>query len=299
MSEATGPESEQAFRPYNARVSSGSTMLRHSPTELGEVESELLHGEPITVKGYVGGWLAAEVSFAGFVYRGFVRATDVTTAASEPTHKVVARISPVLAFPGLKAAAVQKLSYGALVSTIGEKDHHVRIWPDGWMFKEHLECRDYKTADYVESIEGLVGVPFIWGGRSPAGVDCSGMIEFGLRAAGIPCARRMVHLSTSLGSELPKGSRPARGDFLFYSGHCAMFVSDTEVINCNGIVGRVQVESFDELDHRMANVRKYQFQSVRRLDERVRTAVQTTERQAGAVLTAAQQRCISGRELDV
>jgi hypothetical protein len=78
-----------------------------------------------------------------------------------------------------------------------------------------------------------------------------------------------------------------------------MFVSDTEVINCNGIVGRVQVESFDELDHRMANVRKYQFQSVRRLDERVRTAVQTTERQAGAVLTAAQQRCISGRELDV
>jgi hypothetical protein len=41
------------------------------------------------------------------------------------------------------------------------------------------------------------------------------MIEFGLRVAGIPCARRMIHLSTSLGTELPKGSRPARGDFLF------------------------------------------------------------------------------------
>lgn len=290
MAEAAGPESEQAFRPYNARVSSGSTMLRHSPTELGEVESELLHGEPITVTGYIGDWLAAEVSFAGFVYRGFVRATDVTTAASEPTHKVVARISPVLAFPGLKAAAIQKLNYGALVSTIGEKDHHVRIWPDGWMFKKHLECRDYKTADYVESIEGLMDVPFVWGGRSPAGVDCSGMIEFGLRAAGIPCARRMVHLSTSLGTELPKGSRPARGDFLFYSGHCAMFVSSTEVINCNGIVGRVQLESLDELHHRMTNERKYQFQSLRRLDEGARTAAHTTKRHVDTALAAVGRR---------
>jgi hypothetical protein len=282
MAESAGPESEQAFRPYNARVSSGSTMLRHSPTKLGEVESELLHGEPITVTGYVGDWLAAEVVFAGFVYKGFLRATDVTTAAREPTHKVVARLSPVLAFPGLKAAAIQKLSYGALVSTIEEKDHHVRIWPDGWMYRKHLEGRDYKTADYVESIEGLMGVPFVWGGRSPAGLDCSGMIEFGLRAAGIPCARRMVHLSKSLGTELPKGSRPARGDFLFYSGHCGMFVSETEVINCNGLAGRVQVESFDELDERMRNVRKYQFQSVRRLDETARAAAQTVKRQAGA-----------------
>ncbi|MHB8267405.1 C40 family peptidase [Bradyrhizobium sp.] len=283
MAEAAGPESKQVFRPYNARVSSGSTMLRHSPTELGEVESELLHGEPITVTGYLGDWLTAEAIFAGFVYKGFVRATDVTTAASEPTHKVVARLSPILAFPGLKAAAIHKLSYGALVSVIEEKDHHVRIWPDGWMYKKHLAGRDYKAADYVEAIEGLMGVPFVWGGRSPAGLDCSGMIEFGLRAAGIPCARRMVHLSTSLGTELPKGSRPARGDFLFYSGHCAMFVSDMEVINCNGLAGRVQVESFDELDDRMRNMRKYQFQSVRRLDERFRAGVQIAKRQAGAV----------------
>src|SRR3954447_3817685 len=149
--------------PYNARVAGGSTMLRHEPAELGEVETELLHGEPLAVTACNGDWLAAEVSFAGFPYRGFVRAPDVTTAASEPTHKIVARASPVLAFPGLKAAALYSLSYGALVTVSGEKDHHVRIWPEGWVFKTHLRLPDYKTADYVESIESLIGTPFLWG----------------------------------------------------------------------------------------------------------------------------------------
>src|SRR4051794_1249252 len=278
-----------ADAPYNARVAGGSTMLRHEPAELGEVETELLHGEALTVIGSSGDWLAAEVSFAGFPYRGFVRAADVTTAACEPTHKIVARASPVLAFPGLKAAALYSLSHGALVTVIGEKDHHVRIWPDGWVFKTHLQLPDYKTADYVESTEGLMGTPFLWGGRTPAGVDCSGMIEFGLRAAGIACARRMIHLSQSLGSELPAGSKPARGDFLFYSGHCAMFVSETEVINCNGMAGRVQLETFAALDERMRNVRHYQFQSVRRLKENVAADAETPRHLVGAAQSIEQR----------
>jgi cell wall-associated NlpC family hydrolase len=133
------------------------------------------------------------------------------------------------------------------------------------MYKAHLVHPGH-TVDYVETIERLIGVPFLWGGRSFGGVDCSGMIEVGLRAAGIPCARRMVHLSTSLGSALPTNAKPSRGDFLFYTGHCAMFVSGSEVINSNGIVGRVQVEAYDSLHSRMVEMRKYQFQSVRRLD---------------------------------
>jgi hypothetical protein len=272
MVEAETPGTDKAFSSWQAQVAAGSTMLRHTPTEFSEVETELLHGERLSIVGNYGQWLAAEVIFGDFEYKGFVPAADVSTILTRPTHKVTAPLAPVLAFPGLKAASIRCLRYGALVSVIDEKDHHVRVWPDGWMYKADLDHSSH-AVNYVETIERLIDVPFLWGGRSPGGVDCSGMIEVGLRAAGIPCARRMVHLSKSLGSALPTTAKPSRGDFLFYTGHCAMFVSGTEVINSNGLVGRVQIESYDSLHSRMVEVRKYQFQSVRRLDERFRVPI--------------------------
>lgn len=257
------------FAPHDARVGCGSTMLRHSPSVTGEVESELLHGELLSVTGYLGEWALAETRFGEWPYKGFVKAVDLTSAVYEPTHKVAVRSSPIVSFPGIKAAALMQLSYGALVAVVEEKDHHVRLWPEGWMFKAHLEDIDQRHPDYVATIEGLAGVPFLWGGRSHAGVDCSGMIEVGLRAAGIPCARRMVHLAKTLGTPLAEGSAPARGDFFFYSGHCGMFVSESEVINSNAMVGRVQVERYAVLQERMV-IRKYEFQSIRRLDDHLR-----------------------------
>ena len=246
----------------------GSTMLRLTPEGTGEVETELLHGESLTVTGQAGNWLSASVMFGQWRYTGYVETKDVGTIAFNPTHRVAVQRTPVLAAPALKAVAIDHLSRGSLVQVVEAGRFHVKTFPSGWIFTEHLVPIATKEADYVATIETLVGVPFVWGGRSTFGMDCSGMLEFGLRLAEISCARRMIHLSTSLGEALPENEKPERGDFLFYSEHCGMFISENEVINCNGKVGCVQIERFDELHHRMTRERNFIFQCIRRLPRR-------------------------------
>nr|WP_281375163.1 NlpC/P60 family protein [Aquabacterium terrae] len=111
----------------------------------------------------------------------------------------------------------------------------------------------------------FVGTPFVWGGRSSFGLDCSGMIQLGLQLAGVSAPRAMADMSDTLGRRVEEEGGPLPGDFIFYSGHCGMFVDESHVINSNGKAGRVQIEPFDELHHRMVNVRQYMYIGHRRL----------------------------------
>ena len=244
------------------------------PRQGATVDTQLLYGEEFTLVAQHGAFLFGHVQYLTRRRSGYIRRESVTQRCLRPTHVVVAPWTPLLSEPRLKATAYQRLSIGSLLNVIGEEEDHHQVAPAGWVFKSQTaNAAKAPFDDYVAVAESLVGLPFVWGGRSAFGVDCSGILCLALSLCGIPSDRKMVELRDTLGEPVGSSEKPRRGDFIFYSGHCGLFVSEDKVLNSNGKAGRVQVEPFEVLHHRMLNVRHYEFQCVRRLPQHPRDVV--------------------------
>jgi cell wall-associated NlpC family hydrolase len=254
------------------RVITGGAALHEEPSPTGVLETQLLYGEELAIHGEVGDWWDASMAFGEFAHRGFVaRAALAAATGPQPTHRVWERWTPLRSIPRLKAVVLERLSLGSLVAVLDEAEDHYKVWPHGWVFKTHVRPLSHREPDFVASIRGFEHTPFVWGGRSSFGMDCSGMIQLALALAGLPAPRAMTDMMEHLGRPvMGTGDTPGRGhragDFLFYSGHCGMFVDAEHVINSNGKAGRVQVEPLDALHRRMTEVRGYTFAGTRRLD---------------------------------
>jgi cell wall-associated NlpC family hydrolase len=247
---------------------SGVVDVLTEPRPGAAVDTQLLYGEAFEVDREQGDFLFGHVHYRTTQRQGYVRREAFQGQRLSPTHVVVAPWTPLLSEPALKATVHDRLSIGSLLHVVDEDDDHYRVAPRGWIFKTHTAAAARAPfADFVAVAESMIGVPFVWGGRSAFGVDCSGVIYLALSLCGIASDRKMVHLRDTLGRPLGPAHRRRRGDFIFYSGHCGMFVGDDRVLNSNGKAGRVQVEPFDVLHDRMLNVRRYEFQCVRRLGE--------------------------------
>ena len=245
---------------------SGVVDVLTEPRRDAAVDTQLLYGEEFKVEDEQGDFLLGYVQYCSTRRSGYVRRETLQEQRSSPTHIVVAPWTPLLSDPALKATVHDRLSIGSLLHVIDEDDDHYRIAPRGWVFKTHTaSAAAAPFGDFVAVAEGMIGVPFVWGGRSAFGVDCSGVIYLALSLCGIASDRKMVHLRDTLGERVGREVRPTRGDFIFYSGHCGMFVGEDRVLNSNGKAGRVQIEPFEVLHDRMLNVRHYEFQCVRRL----------------------------------
>lgn len=246
------------------QVSKGIAQIRHKPDRRAKVVTQLLFGEAFRVVSDVGDWHYGfwdEASVDGYVHH-----SELQSNFCDPSHRVNVDWTPILDEPDLEARVIDRLSLGSCVLVLDEQGDHYRVATDGWVFKKHFCRASELQPDYVSTAEQLIGVPFVWGGRSFFGMDCSGLIQFSLMLAGIPSRRRLPDLIRSLGERVDiDQERPQRGDFLFFNSHCSIFWDSEKIINSNGKAGRVQIESYEEFYDRMVNVRKYRLKGVRRL----------------------------------
>jgi cell wall-associated NlpC family hydrolase len=244
---------------------SGCAAVLEEPHDRSTVETQLLFGERVVVFGDLGDWLDVGKPFGEYCHRGFVRRSVLAESRNEATHRVWEPWTPVRSIPRLKAVVINRLSLGSELRVIGETEDHYQIWPYGWVFQEHVRPIDVVASNFVDTIRRFVGTPFVWGGRSSFGLDCSGMIQLGMQLAGVSAPRAMIDMRDALGQHVEDRDRPMPGDFIFYSEHCGMFVDESHVINSNGRAGRVQIEPLDELHYRMVKDRAYSYIGRRRL----------------------------------
>jgi len=196
--------------PTYEMMSGPQAMMRLEPHVNAEVETELLAGEILTVTGRLGDWYQVEKDFGGIIYAGYVPCGDLADVLYQPTHMVARLSSPILSFPGLKGVVRGHITLGGLVKVIDERDNHVRVFPYGWLYKRDIVSLTDTRPDYVDVLQTLLGVSFVWGGRSAFGVDCSGMAHLALTVAGIDAPRRLKHMTTSFGTVLPASEPPRR-----------------------------------------------------------------------------------------
>jgi cell wall-associated NlpC family hydrolase len=206
----------------------GHTAMRARPESHCSQETELLCGELFTVYEHKNGWAWGQIGFDGYV--GYVH--DVSLRPyDEPTHRVTAPSTPVLLRPDIKAAAVNFLPMNAQVQLRHAQGDFFET-NAGFVSYRHVAPLNEHAIDFVAVAEGFVHVPYVWGGKTFAGLDCSGLIQTALQAAGIHAPRDTDMQEKALGLAVERHD-VQRGDLVFWKGHVGVMTDKQTLLHAN------------------------------------------------------------------
>ena len=187
--------------------------------------SELLVGEAFTVYDESTGGAWGQCGHDGYV--GYVAVADLYDNLAQPTHWVTAVRSLVFPDPKGEYPAMMSVSMTAQVSVDKEKGDYARLASGGWMFGNHLAPLGETRTDFIATAQTFTRVPYLWGGRGGLGVDCSGLVQVPLAAAGIQVLRDSDQQADTVGEdiEIPEDlSELEPGDILFFPGHVGFYL---------------------------------------------------------------------------
>jgi cell wall-associated NlpC family hydrolase len=216
--------------------------VRQSPVPDAMLVTEALKGERVTIYDEDGeGWGWGQLHADSYV--GWLPMNALRAPGQEPTHKVAA-LRTIL-FPGrsIKAQPVEGLPLGCRVAVIGEDGQLARLASGGYVPAHHLAPLDAVAPDFVSVAERFLGVPYLWGGKTSLGIDCSGLVQVALTAGGIACPRdsdmqRAIGTAVALGD--PAGLR--RGDLVFWKGHVGIMRDAATLLHANAFHMAVAAE---------------------------------------------------------
>src|SRR6202023_3023919 len=130
---------------------------------------------------------------------------------------------------------VETLSFSAKV-TVTREDGAFAVTRDGWCLpRRHLGSLDAVESDFVAVAEQFAGTPYLWGGKSSLGIDCSGLVQVSLNAAGTGCPRDSDMQQDGLGRALTsaESKKLQRGDLIFWKGHVAIARDAHTIVHAN------------------------------------------------------------------
>lgn len=257
-------EAERFVAARPMRIAWPTVPLRRQPEAGGPLDTELLHGEPFDLYGEAGEWGWGQARRDGYV--GFLPLAALGPPEPAPTHRV--QDMRAFLYPGasIKATPLAHLPFGAAVAVLAEEGRFSRT-PSGYLFTDHLGPLDAGEADPVAVAERLIGVPYLWGGKSSLGLDCSGLVQTACHACGIPALRDSDMQEATLGRAINIPDDPAlyeRGDLLFWPGHVAMARGDGQLLHATGHFMKVVSEPLAEALARIAG-QGHPLRTVRRL----------------------------------
>jgi hypothetical protein len=209
----------------------------------GSRTSQLLFGERFLVLETDEGFAFGMAERDGYV--GYVLAGSLATP-EETTHWVVAPATHLYLKPDIKAAPDVSLFFGSQVRVTGERDAFLRIHTGHHVPRQHLMPLSARFSDPVGIADLFLGTPYLWGGTSRWGIDCSGLVQTALLACGIPCPRDSDQQEAALGEALPEDEPLRRGDLVFWRGHVGMMANETMLLHANAHHMAVAYEPLDE-----------------------------------------------------
>ena len=225
------------------RVIRGRAALRGKPSEDASLDTELLFGENFEVYEIANGWAWGQSKTDSYV--GYARADALGEGASTPDHRVAARMTPVFPAPDLKKPVRDFLPLNARVRIEAREDVYARIGANAYVFAGHLVPSNEIEADWVAVAERFLRVAYVWGGKTAAGLDCSGLIQTSMQAAGLACPRDTGMQEQSLGRDADP-AQLRRGDLVFWKGHVGVMLDARRLLHANAFHMEVSIEPLSE-----------------------------------------------------
>ena len=218
--------------------------LRGEPSHGAPLLTEALKGERVTIydtngEGWAWGQLAADR------YVGWLPAGALKPAGAPPTHKVTALRTHVFPGPSIKLPPLEALPFGARLAVARFADGMAVTPSGGYLPAVHLAPVDVNGADFVAVAERFLGAPYLWGGKTMLGLDCSGLVQIALAACGIACPRDSDMQEAALGSPVAAAadrSALQRGDLVFWHGHVAIVRDRENFLHANAFHMAVAIE---------------------------------------------------------
>ncbi len=195
----------------------------------GGLDCQLLCGSRFLVLEDLDGYFFGQHQRDGYV--GYIT-TDALGPITEITHRVCARSTHVYPDPDMKTRPLEALPFGARISVIGEQSGFFKL-SRGYVPTQHACPVSKPSADPVEVVESFLGIPYLWGGNSVWGMDCSGAVQLALDACDIECPRDTDMQEAALGRSLAPDEPLLRGDIVFWKGHVGMMRDPVTVIHAN------------------------------------------------------------------
>lgn len=220
-------EAERFTQGTPARITAPVADL--CPTPGGPRDRQVIWGEAVTVYETHAGYAFVQADKDGYV--GYLR-TDHIGEARQATHAVCTPATHLYEGESLKSADLAHLSFGSRVTVTAERD---KMWetPDGYIPKGHLQPLGQTSSDPAAVARLFLGVPYLWGGNSILGIDCSGLVQAALVACGIPCPGDSDLQRAALGRDLAPDAPPTRGDLYWWAGHIGILVDPDTLLHAN------------------------------------------------------------------
>jgi Bacterial dipeptidyl-peptidase Sh3 domain/NlpC/P60 family len=254
------------------QVVTPSAPVRHEPRPDALLDTEALRGEIVTVYDTTEeGWSWAQLQSDNYV--GWLPTDALGPVGAPPTHRVTAVRTLTFPAPSLKTTPLEGLSFGCRLAIARIDEPFAITAANEFLPLKHLTDVNAQERDFVSVAERFVGVPYLWGGKTSFGLDCSALVQLSLNACGVRCWRDSDMQEVSYQPEIKPAedfSNLQRGDLIFWEGHVAIVRDGSTLIHANGHHMAVAIEPIaDALARNRAD--GIALSSVRRLEGLVRS----------------------------
>lgn len=217
--------------------------------------SQALFGESFMVYQTQGNWAWGQLLTDNYV--GWVSSLALVQAdGSKSTHRVIAPLTRATN-QSIKVLGNGPLPMGAQVKVskapieVGGSSAPFAQSDAGAIPTGHLASLDSKVGDWVAVAERFLHTPYVWGGRSAMGIDCSALIQLALQQAGIPCPRDSDMQEADLGKAFDRTDGLMRGDLIFWPGHVGAMVDATNLLHANAYAMATAIEPLADVEMRV------------------------------------------------
>lgn len=224
-----------AFVPgREAQITRATVPIRKLPATACGLETEGLFGETLTVYEDKNGWSWVQLHRDSYV--GYVPSDCLSGALVRPAHRVSALGTFVYSVPDIKAPPVMHICMNSVVAIESEHGLFSKISGVGYAVTRHLAPLEKTARDFVEIAERFIGVPYLWGGRTRIGIDCSGLVQTAFQASGLAAPRDSDMQEAEIGHSVPVTAELEnlqRGDLVFWKGHAGIMTDAIVMVHAN------------------------------------------------------------------
>jgi cell wall-associated NlpC family hydrolase len=219
-----------------ARLSASVASLRPRPDETAGIDTQVLFGEGLRVLDRADGWAWVKSDFDGYV--GYLPETALDATVTPATHIVAVPRTFAYTGPDLRTPMAFALSIGSRLTVVGESEtrgtRYFTLEGGQSVVAGHcLPVGETVGNDYVAIAGRFLETPYLWGGRSGFGLDCSALVQLSMMMTARSAPRDSDMQAAGLGAPIAR-EELRRGDLVFWKGHVAIMEDEATIIHANG-----------------------------------------------------------------